>query len=247
MTALSKISSWNSHNDLLNWISRKAETCLTSVYKFRNILTAFVYFLTIFFFLITVVMVRRARKASNFIHQMANNRRSVKAARRYFRFKLIKMTLNVATLAIFHLPYTIWALLLILSNDPCFYTNNYSQMQILMGIVRICLLLRITLDAIVQFATDRRIRSALWALLRIKHENLALAQSTCPTPKLSTSLRSVRSMAFIYAKKDATSSLRSVKSQGFLTVDRKDNGNGSCIQLEVTAQENGEVRLLLPK
>ncbi|KAI1722212.1 DihydroCaffeic Acid Receptor [Ditylenchus destructor] len=242
MITLSKISPvWITDG---KWLNRTAEAWLASMYWFRNMLTIFLYFFVIICFLITVIFLRRARRSSKFIHQITNNRRSVKAARRYFRIKLIKMALSVASLAVFHLPYTVWAILLEWSNDQCFLTGNYDKMQPLMGVVRICLLLRITVDAMVQIATDRRIRTALLVLLRIRNDSSLPDVSSCPTPRLSPSLRSVRSQTLLNGEnknRGINVSLRSIRSQCMFSSQE----NRDSPKAETVAQRNG-VTFLFP-
>uniref|UniRef100_A0A915CQ22 G-protein coupled receptors family 1 profile domain-containing protein n=1 Tax=Ditylenchus dipsaci TaxID=166011 RepID=A0A915CQ22_9BILA len=159
VTALVKVSA------LAKWSGCSVETCLHNMYSIRNTFTIVVYLFTIICFLVTATFIRRARKnASSFYENRKDNRESVKAVHRRFRFPLIKLALNVSTFAVFHFPYTVWAASLVMLNG-CFYLQNFNLMQTLMGFLRMCLLSRIIIDCLISFATDKEIKKSLLLIL----------------------------------------------------------------------------------
>lgn len=76
--------------------------------------------------------------------------------RNRFRFPLIKLTLNVGTFAVFHLPYTVFFIYLTME-DGCFFILHFNKMQKILSLVHISLIIRIILDALISFITDREV------------------------------------------------------------------------------------------
>ncbi|KAI1723455.1 adenosine/AMP deaminase domain-containing protein [Ditylenchus destructor] len=161
---------------LAAWSGCNMEKCLTPVYRFRNALTALVYLLTITCFVLTVILIRRASHKAKILRNglsdahnsksqisfvsLDDNRQDPPREQRLNKrhpqnnhFALIKLTLGVSSLALFHLPYTIWAI--ILSFAPaCYLTFHWTTMQSLMGLVRASLILRIIVDVPISFILD---------------------------------------------------------------------------------------------
>uniref|UniRef100_A0A915D4C0 G-protein coupled receptors family 1 profile domain-containing protein n=1 Tax=Ditylenchus dipsaci TaxID=166011 RepID=A0A915D4C0_9BILA len=184
-TALTKISV------LADWTNCTMEKCLKPIYRVRNALTAIVYFFTIFCFLITVCLIRRANKLRKSLrqsdlsksrsyhssssistarcgsdksilqskHKIANKKNS-----KSLNFPLVKLALNVGTLAIFHFPYTVWAIFLTFA-PTCYFTFHWTIMQSLMGYVRFSLLFRIVLDSCMGIWMDKQMRNSLRQIL----------------------------------------------------------------------------------
>ncbi|KAI1723010.1 DihydroCaffeic Acid Receptor [Ditylenchus destructor] len=174
---------------LAAWSGCNMEKCLTPVYRFRNALTALVYFLTIICFVLTVILIRRAshkaKTLRNGLSDAHNSKSQIsfvslddsgqdapreqrlsKRPPQNHHFALIKLTLGVSSLALFHLPYTIWAI--ILSFAPaCYLTFHWTTMQSLMGLVRASLILRIIVDVPISFILDIQLRKCIIELFQI--------------------------------------------------------------------------------
>ncbi|CAB3397855.1 unnamed protein product [Caenorhabditis bovis] len=159
VSALVKLPSLNS------WSGCKAETCLRAMYKSRNFLTASVYFFTLIVFISTVIFLRRAQSFSNSFKKREEN----KGGRiRMVRFPLWKLAINVGTFAVLNVFYVIWCVLLVLNTDPCLFQRNFSEMMLILGIVRTSLVIRCILDPILSFFTDFQIRRCLLEILGIR-------------------------------------------------------------------------------
>ncbi|KAI1702123.1 DihydroCaffeic Acid Receptor [Ditylenchus destructor] len=86
--------------------------------------------------------------------------------RRRFRFPMIKLTLNVSTLTVFHLPYTIWGIFMAFA-PSCFFTYHWNTMMSIYGVVQFFLALRILFDSVMGFVLDKELRRCLFTLLHI--------------------------------------------------------------------------------
>ncbi|KAI1714303.1 DihydroCaffeic Acid Receptor [Ditylenchus destructor] len=146
---------------LAEWSGCRSETCLRYMYTTRNGVITVVYFFTIICFLVTVVLIRRARKISTSFHRQTtkDNRQSIRTVRRRFRFPLIKLALNVATFSVFHMPYSVWTLFFFYV-DGCYFLLHYNPMQMILGLMRLSILLRIIIDVLISFATDKELRKS---------------------------------------------------------------------------------------
>ncbi|CAK5084081.1 unnamed protein product [Meloidogyne enterolobii] len=71
------------------------------------------------------------------------------------------------TFTIFHAPYALFAIYLTpIFTDLCFYLINYRLVQRYLGIVRCCVLLRICLDAILAFGTDKELSKIIIGIVK---------------------------------------------------------------------------------
>lgn len=64
-----------------------------------------------------------------------------------FSHSFLQLTLGVVTFAIFHFPYAVWNMGMMIT-DGCFFLRHYNSMQILLGLIRLFVLIRIILDGI---------------------------------------------------------------------------------------------------
>lgn len=90
------------------------------------------------------------------MHRNSSNKKQANLIKRRFRYPLIKLALNVGSLAVFHLPYTIWSGLLFFSNG-CFYLQHFFLMIKTTGWTRFFLLIRIIFDAVISLSTDTEV------------------------------------------------------------------------------------------
>ncbi|KAI1729571.1 serpentine type 7TM GPCR chemoreceptor srx domain-containing protein [Ditylenchus destructor] len=208
ITALVKI-------DLLaEWSGCDLEKCLMPIYRFRRGITAVFYVSTIVCFIITVILIRRAKRKRTQLSgrnqtmvkresKFCNNadkdsasstemqqveqlnghsirrpetmavsisRRQTSSAkvaiigsrRQPTQFALIRLTVGVASLAVFHFPHSAWALFLSLA-PACYFSFHWETMQKLRGLSRVCVLLRIVIDVIVSFCLDPELRVNSWS------------------------------------------------------------------------------------
>uniref|UniRef100_A0A0N5C783 G_PROTEIN_RECEP_F1_2 domain-containing protein n=1 Tax=Strongyloides papillosus TaxID=174720 RepID=A0A0N5C783_STREA len=141
----------------------RMETCLRTMYRSRNFLTIIVYFFTLFTFFGTLLYVRKARKfVSSFNKKNSNNKQVMST-----RFPFWKLSLNVATFATMHGFYVLWAILLQLNTDQCYFQKHLNQMMMYLGFVRLSLVIRICVDPLLTFITDFQMRRSLYNVLGI--------------------------------------------------------------------------------
>ncbi|CAI4225037.1 unnamed protein product [Auanema sp. JU1783] len=164
VTALVKIPYLN------EWSGCKMETCLRIMYRSRNFVTLTVYFFTLFVFVGTVILIRRAQRFVDSFKKRESAKSEGGRIQRA-RFPLWKLALNVGTFAGLYLFYVIWCIGLVLNTDQCYFQRNYAEMMMLLSIVRFSLVLRILIDPILSFITDFQIRRGMLALFNI-HRNL---------------------------------------------------------------------------
>ncbi|CEF60933.1 Hypothetical protein SRAE_0000006500 [Strongyloides ratti] len=141
----------------------RMETCLRAMYRSRNFLTIIVYFFTLFIFFGTLIYVRKARKfVTSFNKKNSNNKQVMNT-----RFPFWKLSLNVATFAAMNGFYVIWAILLQLNTDQCYFQKHFNQMITYLGFVRLTLIMRVCVDPILTFITDFQMRRSLYNVLGI--------------------------------------------------------------------------------
>jgi len=85
-----------------------------------------------------------------------------------FQIPLIKLSANVSSLAILHLPISIWAVYNSLVDDEhkfrlilCVAKTHFHLVQSIDGMLKMSLLTRILFDAVVGFVLDREMRARL--------------------------------------------------------------------------------------
>uniref|UniRef100_A0A0K0EE40 G-protein coupled receptors family 1 profile domain-containing protein n=1 Tax=Strongyloides stercoralis TaxID=6248 RepID=A0A0K0EE40_STRER len=148
----------------LNMLTKcRMETCLRTMYRSRNFLTIIVYFFTLFIFFGTLLYVRKARNFVNSFSKKNSNNKQVMST----RFPFWKLSLNVATFAVMNGIYVIWAILLQLNTDQCYFQKHLNQMMMYLGFVRLSLIIRICFDPILTFITDFQMRRSLYNVLGI--------------------------------------------------------------------------------
>lgn len=158
ITAMSKFS-------VLSQLSGcRIETCLVYMYRARNFIMVLDYITTIVCYLITVFLIQRAKKFSKSMQRKPTTKQQQIARKR--QFPLIKLTVPVATLAIFHFPYAAVIVRLLLT-DNCYGMIHYNFLQKVFGLIRVSLLMRIILDPTIALFMDREVRSSLFSILRI--------------------------------------------------------------------------------
>uniref|UniRef100_A0A914MK18 G-protein coupled receptors family 1 profile domain-containing protein n=1 Tax=Meloidogyne incognita TaxID=6306 RepID=A0A914MK18_MELIC len=168
---------------LSKWTGCRAETCLQFfVYQPRNFLISNTYLFTISCTLIAVIFIRHQNikvelisttaktisfknskinsspneNISNKWNQLTNSLKNKQQSAR--RLPLAPLISGLFTFTIFHAPYALFAIYLTpIFTDLCFYLINYRLVQRYLGIVRCCVLLRICLDAILAFGTDKEL------------------------------------------------------------------------------------------
>lgn len=86
------------------------------------------------------------------------------ANRHRYRIPLLKLTINVGTLAILHLPLTFVGILLVFGSDgfwhetfPCFIVSNIQLVRIIASVVQLLFMLRILIDPIICFVIDKEV------------------------------------------------------------------------------------------
>lgn len=171
---------------LADWSGCKVETCLTWMYKVRNALTIFFYLATLICYVISVLLIRKAKRRSKRLHATSTSRQQ-RSVRKRFRFPLIKLTLGVATFAFFHLPYAVWNVALMFA-DGCFFVRHYNLMQSLLGLIKLFVLIRVLLDNVIGFGMDQEIRRQLFLLLGFRRDSVGEADRK--DMKLSTTTTS---------------------------------------------------------
>uniref|UniRef100_A0A1I7XG69 G_PROTEIN_RECEP_F1_2 domain-containing protein n=1 Tax=Heterorhabditis bacteriophora TaxID=37862 RepID=A0A1I7XG69_HETBA len=139
------------------------------VFRSRNSVTVFVYFFTLFVFIGTVILIRRAQRFVDSFKKRDSNKSEGGRLNR-IRFPLWKLALNVATFAGLYLFYVIWCVGLLLNTDQCFFQRNYPEMMRILAFVRCSLLLRILVDPILSFITDYQLRRGLLALFGVNRK-----------------------------------------------------------------------------
>jgi len=155
------------------WTGCRRETCVRYMYKTRNAIMIIAYFTTLVCFSITVVLIQRARRFVSSFHQSSTNQTSEKGEdstrRRSLkqRFPLWKLAINVGTFAFFNLFYVVWAVVLVVQTDKCFFRRHFNLMIFLLGCVRLSLILRIAMDPVIVFITDLQIRRSLFSMLHL--------------------------------------------------------------------------------
>nr|CAD2175620.1 unnamed protein product [Meloidogyne enterolobii] len=83
------------------------------------------------------------------------------------RLPLAPLISGLFTFTIFHAPYALFAIYLTpIFTDLCFYLINYRLVQRYLGIVRCCVLLRICLDAILAFGTDKELSKIIIGIVK---------------------------------------------------------------------------------
>ncbi|KAL3117915.1 hypothetical protein niasHT_005158 [Heterodera trifolii] len=171
---------------LANWTGCKVENCLSWMYRVRNIFTILLYFSTLFCFVVTVVLIKKAKQRSGTLRAgTLNSEQQQRCFRRRYQFPLVKLSLGVGTFAIFHLPYTLWMIALMFSSN-CYFILHYNLMQISLGLIRLFVLIRIILDVFVGFM-DKELRREVFQLFRF----CSVSKPTQNTlPKLSTTTNS---------------------------------------------------------
>uniref|UniRef100_A0A914MNI7 G-protein coupled receptors family 1 profile domain-containing protein n=1 Tax=Meloidogyne incognita TaxID=6306 RepID=A0A914MNI7_MELIC len=167
---------------LSKWTGCRAETCLQFfVYQPRNFLISNTYLFTISCTLIAVIFIHHQNIKVELIstsktisfknskicpstnenistkwNQLTNSLKNKQQSAR--RLPLAPLISGLFTFTIFHAPYALFAIYLTpIFTDLCFYLINYRFVQRYLGIVRCCVLLRICLDAILAFGTDKEL------------------------------------------------------------------------------------------
>uniref|UniRef100_A0A915D4A5 G-protein coupled receptors family 1 profile domain-containing protein n=1 Tax=Ditylenchus dipsaci TaxID=166011 RepID=A0A915D4A5_9BILA len=112
----------------------------------------------VFFILVTVTMILIALTKISVLADWTNCTMEICLKPIY------RLALNVGTLAIFHFPYTLWAIFLTFA-PTCFFTFHWTVMQTLMGYVRFFLLFRILLDSCMGILLDKEMKISLQQLL----------------------------------------------------------------------------------
>uniref|UniRef100_A0A914PTG0 G-protein coupled receptors family 1 profile domain-containing protein n=1 Tax=Panagrolaimus davidi TaxID=227884 RepID=A0A914PTG0_9BILA len=161
VTALTRIPS------LHEWSQCKVETCLRMMYRIRNLFVIIIYCFTIICFILTVIYVHRAKKfVQNFQQSTKQQQKTIR-----LRFPLWKLALNVATFAIFNLPYVVIIITFIIlaGNDKCFSLKNYPTMMQIFGTIRLGLLARIIVDPIISFFTDIQIQKSVLSMFGFRN------------------------------------------------------------------------------
>ncbi|KAF7635103.1 G_PROTEIN_RECEP_F1_2 domain-containing protein [Meloidogyne graminicola] len=169
----------------------KVENCLSYMYKVRNVLTLLLYLTTILTFIISVLLIKSAKKRAKDLNAH-NTDRQQRSVRKRFRFPMIKLTLGVTTFAIFHFPYSIWNVALTFA-DGCYFVLHYNKMQSLLAVIRLIVLLRIIVDVVLGFFMDKEIRYQLFILFGFNRFGISTSELFSPTTtvKLSTTTNSV--------------------------------------------------------
>ncbi|KAI1708802.1 DihydroCaffeic Acid Receptor [Ditylenchus destructor] len=202
VTALTKLE-W-----LVELSGCTVQKCMKPMYRVRNTFIAFFYFFTIICFVLTVVLILRAKKRHYTLRRgdkfrdrpstdtsknnsakkkirskisgnaLANpedpkSNQPIRSCSQYkskegsFRFPMIKLALNVASLAIFNFPEAIWSIWLVVA-PTCFFQQHWNPMMTTLGFIEFFLLLRIFFDSLMAFALDRELRRCLCLLFSRK-------------------------------------------------------------------------------
>ncbi|CAJ0960877.1 unnamed protein product, partial [Mesorhabditis belari] len=176
VTALVKVPTLN------DWSGCKMETCLRTMYRTRNFATVCIYLWTIFVFIITVLLIKRAEAFSNSFktrdystssQETTMTMKTIKQQRNGMpraRFPLWKLGLHILTFAGLNVFYVVWCVGLVLNTDQCYFQRNYAEMMRILGCVRLTLVLRICLDPLLSFLTDFQLRRCFLQMLGIKHK-----------------------------------------------------------------------------
>uniref|UniRef100_A0A914W8J1 G-protein coupled receptors family 1 profile domain-containing protein n=1 Tax=Plectus sambesii TaxID=2011161 RepID=A0A914W8J1_9BILA len=138
----------------------RIETCITMMIRIKESLSIAAYFLTIVAFLLTIVLIRRARRFVKSFDAARSNKGASHHRRKGIkvRFPTWKLTLNVSTFAALYAFPTIVAVGSTFVNDSCYTVLHYVEFIKLSGVVRAILLLRIIIDPILSFTTDSQLR-----------------------------------------------------------------------------------------
>jgi len=159
---------------LREWSGCHEMTCRASVDRVINGFIVAIYLITLTCYAFTVVYIWRASKTTKALQsasQRGKNKGRKKgplARRGGFGIPLLKLSLNVATFAFFHLPHTLAALFVAASPAKfkfwtliCFAHTNFHAMQLTMGLIGICLMLRIVCDTLIGHWVDREVRRSM--------------------------------------------------------------------------------------
>ncbi|KHN80741.1 hypothetical protein Tcan_16709 [Toxocara canis] len=139
---------------LRKWSGCKRETCMHAVARAKNITLFIVYVFTLTVYGVTVALLKMLDRSSSYLRSSMEKRPT---SRFKGRFPFWKLTLNVATFAVFNFFYIVTAILL-MPRDQCSVVVYHPEMVGLIGIVWLSLLVRILIDAILGLCTDQQLR-----------------------------------------------------------------------------------------
>ncbi|KAI1693012.1 DihydroCaffeic Acid Receptor [Ditylenchus destructor] len=163
-----------------------SDDCLAVVHRIIGGLHVGCYFITVVCFLITVLFVIRTPR---YVQQsIIMNKISL---RHRYRIPLIKLSANVSTMAIFHLPLTIVGIFLAFGSNefwhesfPCFVVTNLSLVRTIASIIQCFFMLRIIIDPLICFVMDREVRRALLSTFGVVQKADKGPKSSDQTPSL---------------------------------------------------------------
>uniref|UniRef100_A0A914GVJ9 G-protein coupled receptors family 1 profile domain-containing protein n=1 Tax=Globodera rostochiensis TaxID=31243 RepID=A0A914GVJ9_GLORO len=171
---------------LANLTGCKVENCLSWMYRVRNIFTILLYITTLICFVLTVMLIKKAKRRSGTLRAGTLNSEQQRCFKRRYQFPLVKLSLGVGTFAVFHLPYTLWMIALVFA-DNCYFIRHYNLMQMSLGFIRLFVLIRIILDALIGFYMDGELKREIVQLLRF---GVASKPARTSAMKLSTTTNS---------------------------------------------------------
>uniref|UniRef100_A0A915DSS6 Taste receptor type 2 n=1 Tax=Ditylenchus dipsaci TaxID=166011 RepID=A0A915DSS6_9BILA len=166
-------------------------TCLMLLHRIVGAVHLFCYLFTVicFLFTVSVLFAWHTQSSTNIAGKTQEN------IKHSFQIPMIKLSLNVATLTICHLPLAIIGVLLAFGSKhfwlemfPCFVVSNLKFIRSLATFVQCVFMLRIVLDSLIGFATDKHIRKPLNESVSPTDNNELSGKSSMPARSTNRTL-----------------------------------------------------------